>query len=179
MESRGEMPSRLKKKKKKVREKPVVDEQNRVSAGAERSQPTDGDFDHFLAVASNPAVGKGVDVAETSATEVSAEEAQRRRRTLHELNVVFNSFGGTTLGKPRRRPIESEASRERRMELLYDSVISIFEIQHKLEKKEREESRMRFDTRTTRAPAARLPAAPSFFRLPAMSLFASSSSQQK
>lgn len=114
-----------------------------------------------------------------ASAEITPEESLRRRRTLHELNVVFNSMG--PLGKPRRRPVESDEARERRMQLLYDSVIAIFELQVRLEQQEGDGRRRRGDTPLSSAPspplrgksrggaisAAAAPAS-SFFRLPKM-----------
>ena len=84
------------------------------------------------------------------AAERSLDEELERRRTLHELDLVFGGLATSSSSsapaspsrsRPRRRPVETADARERREELLYESVIRIFEIQLKQERREAEARR--------------------------------------
>lgn len=77
----------------------------------------------------------------------SLEESLQRRRILHELDLSFNTFqtinasgikgkassSPSKLSKKSLRSKETEIARKKREDLLYESVLRIFEIQLKLE----------------------------------------------
>jgi hypothetical protein len=77
--------------------------------------------------------------------ELTVEQEMQRRKTMHELDFLFGGLGSFSRGKgspPRvRRPVETAEARARREELLYESVIRIFELQLKQERREAESRR--------------------------------------
>jgi len=77
--------------------------------------------------------------------ELTVEQEMQRRKTMHELDFLFGGLGSFSRGKgspPRfRRPVETAEARARREELLYESVIRIFEVQLKQERREAESRR--------------------------------------
>jgi len=77
--------------------------------------------------------------------ELTVEQEMQRRKTMHELDFLFGGLGSLARGKgspPRfRRPVETAEARARREELLYESVIRIFELQVKQERREAESRR--------------------------------------
>lgn len=77
--------------------------------------------------------------------ELTVEQEMQRRATMHELDFLFGGLDSLARGKgspPRfRRPVETAEARARREELLYESVIRIFELQLKQERREAESRR--------------------------------------
>jgi len=118
-----------------------------------------------------------VDPPRGEAAPVSEEEALRRNRTLLQLNYSFLALSGKTK-KKNKRVVETAEAKQRREEMLYESVIRIFEIQLKMEKLEKEARRRRGDTPLSSAPSPPPLRAPhpteqeqsSSFFLPRMSL---------
>jgi len=83
---------------------------------------------------------------------VTEEEALRRNRTLLQLNYSFRALSGKTK-KKNKRVVETAEAKQQREEMLYESVIRIFEIQLKMEKLEKEARRRRGDTPLSSAPS--------------------------